>query len=341
MQKNIRAVLVGCGGMAKGWIDAAKANGLVDLVGFVDLREDAARQRAADAGVPDARIGTDLDAMLNETNPDVVFDCTIPEAHCAVTLAALSHGCHVLGEKPLADSMESARRMVAAAAVSGKIYAVIQNRRYLAPIRRVRRFLDSGAIGDLTTVNLDFYLGPHFGGFRDQMEHVLLLDMAIHSFDAARFLCGADPVSVYCHEWNPKGSWYKHGASAVVIFEMSNGVVCTYRGSWSARGLGTAWECDWRMIGTEGSATWNGGEGFKAQQVTGEIAFMDKTRDLDWTVDPADKSGGHTGLMNEFIDCVRTGRTPETHCADNIKSLAMVFSAIESAETGKRIQLTP
>ena len=60
----------------------------------------------------------------------------------------------------------------------------------------VRGQYRSGAIGDITTVTVDFYVGAHFGGFRAEMDHVLLLDMAIHSFDEARFLSGTDPVAV-------------------------------------------------------------------------------------------------------------------------------------------------
>ena len=44
-------------------------------------------------------------------------------------------------------------------------------------------------------------------------------------------------------------------------------------------------------------------------------------------------------MIEEFVRCVRTGETPETVCTDNIKSLAMVFAAIESAETGKRVEV--
>ena len=51
-------------------------------------------------------ISTDLDTTLDHIQPDVVFDCAVPEAHHPVTLAALAHGCHVLGEKPLADSLD-------------------------------------------------------------------------------------------------------------------------------------------------------------------------------------------------------------------------------------------
>jgi predicted dehydrogenase len=51
------------------------------------------------------------------------------------------------------------------------------------------------------------------------------------------------------------------------------------------------------------------------------------------------KQGAHQGLVDEFIHCVKTGETPETVCTDNIKSLAMVFGAIESAATGKRVEI--
>ena len=342
MSTNLRVVLVGCGGMAGAWLGAAKEAGGLDWVGFVDIREEAARKRAAESGATQPVIGTDLAAVLKQTKPDAVFDCTVPEAHVTVTLTALAQGCHVLGEKPLADSMEHARQMVAAAKKAGKIYAVIQNRRYVPQIRRVRKFLGQGTIGALTTVNCDFYLAPHFGGFRDQMRHPLVLDMAIHTFDAARYLTGADATAVYCHEWNPAGSWYAHGASAVAIFEMTGGVVYTYRGGWSTEGCSTSWECDWRFHGIRGGAVWDGGDKFRAQAVAkaGGAGFWSELADVAWPEsDEPDKAGGHAGLVKEFIRCVRTGATPETVSTDNIKSLAMVFAAIESAETGRRVEI--
>ena len=103
--------------------------------------------------------------MLAETKPDLVFDCSVPQAHPEVTLTALANGCHVLGEKPMADSLANARKMVAAAQQAGKIYAVIQNRRYDPNVRRLKEFIKSSPLGPLTTLNSDFYLGAHFEGF--------------------------------------------------------------------------------------------------------------------------------------------------------------------------------
>ena len=340
MAETVRVVLAGCGGMSGAWLGVAKEIPDLEIVGLVDIREEAARRRAADFELPDAIIGTDLKSVLEQTSPDVVFDCTVPEAHIHVTLTALEHGCHIFGEKPMADSMENAWKAVEAAEKAGKIYAVIQNRRYDPRIRRLRHYLESGDIGPMTTLDSDFYIGAHFGGFRDHMKHVLLLDMAIHTFDAARLITGADPVSVYCREWNPSGSWYDHDASAVAIFEMTNGIVYTYRGSWCAEGLNTSWECDWRMIGKNGSVKWDGGSNFQVQVVDEVGGFFSKWRDVEIPpYDAGEKVGGHKGLINEFIRCVRTGETPETVCTDNIKSLAMVFGAIESAEIGKPVKI--
>jgi len=345
MTEPVTALLVGCGGISRTWLRAAGEIDGLHITSLVDIVREAAEQRAEEFGFSDALIETDLARALERLDPDVVFNCTVPSAHREVTLAALAHGCHVLSEKPLADSMESAREMVATAQAADRLFAVIQNRRYQASIRRLSRFLREEGIGPVTTLDSDFYIGAHFGGFRDHMQHVLLLDMAIHTFDAARLIAGADPVAVYCKEWNPTGSWYDHAASAVAVFEMSDGIVYTYRGSWCAEGLNTTWECDWRTIGTRGSATWDGADAFQAQVVAQAGGFRSEWEDVAVPpIGPDDHGpqfavGGHAGLIADFVDCVRTGRIPETVASDNIKSLAMVFGAIDSAAQGREIQI--
>lgn len=337
---KIRAVLVGCGGITRGWLEHIQLLPDVEIVGLVDLVEENARQRAEQFDLSDAFISTDMSDALDKLAPDAVFNCTTPNAHYPVTMEALRKGCHVLSEKPLADSMEQAREMVDMAEQAGRIFAVIQNRRYDPRIRRVRQVIEAGRMGKITTLDSDFYIGAHFGGFRDRMEHVLLLDMAIHTFDAARYISGADPVAVYCHEWNPAGSWYDHDASAVAVFEMTGGVVYTYRGSWCAEGLNTTWECQWRAIGGEGSLLWDGADDLDIEVVKARGGFFsEQERPEPPDIDPNAKQGGHGGVIREFAQCLRTGETPETAASDNIKSLAMVFGAIESAETGQRVEI--
>lgn len=337
--EDYRVVLVGCGGISRTWVNAAQDYAGLKFVGLVDVNSEQARQLRAKFHLEHASVSANLGEMLATTGANMVFDCTIPEAHAVVTIEALQRGCHVLGEKPMAENMTQANKMLAAAQQSGKTYAVMQNRRYLDPIVRFREFLNSQAIGALTTINADFYLGAHFGGFRDAMEHVLLLDMAIHSFDQARYLSGADPISVYCHEWNPSGSWYRHGASAMAIFEMSNGVVFNYRGSWCAEGLNTSWECAWRAVGEKGTALWDGHDGINAECVVGKEGFLREQQSARIPDIPKLSHIGHAGVIYDVLDSVKSGKIPQTICTDNIKSLAMVHAAIESATTGKKVMI--
>lgn len=339
------AVLVGCGGMSKGWLTAITTHpllaGRVDVVGLVDLDLATAQARAAEFGLSDAVIGTDLDAVLTQTKPDLLFDVVVPGARARVVETGLSHGCHVLSEKPMAASLEQGRAMIAQARTAGRVHAVVQNRRFISGVRRLRALIESGVLGQLTSLNCDFFIGAHFGGFREEMDNVLLLDMAIHTLDAARFMSGKAPRAVYCLETNPPGSWYRHGAAANAIFEFDDEVVFNYRGSWAAEGANTSWESTWRIVGTKGTVLWDGEETFQARTVDGDTGFFRDLKDIE-VPQPSglDQTHGHASVLAEFLDAIEAGRAPETDGADNIKSLAMVFAAIESARTGQRIPIS-
>jgi predicted dehydrogenase len=337
------AVLCGCGAMAKGWLRALQATpelkDAVRLVGLVDLDIATARALAEEFALHDIAIGTDLDAVLAEVRPDILFDVVVPAARAGVVETALSHGCHVLSEKPLAASMDEAKHLVALAEQAGKIHAVVQNRRFISGIRRLRRAVEEGLIGELTAIHCDFFLGPRFGGFREAMQNVLLLDMAIHTFDAARFVSGKVPLSVYCVETNPSGSWYAHGAAASAIFRLSGDAVFTYRGSWCAEGRRTSWESAWRLVGSKGMLTWDGEDAFEATLAGSEPGLLAGFATVGVPEAPSEAQiHGHASVLAEFLSAIRDGRAPETASADNIKSLAMVFGAIESARTGLPVQ---
>lgn len=330
---------VGCGGISRRWVEAALGLPDLELVGLVDMVKSSAQQLAEDYALA-VPIGTDLASSLAQLAPELVFDCTVPSAHAEVTLAALAAGCHVFGEKPLADTLADAQRVVRAAQASGKTYAVMQNRRYDPNLRAVKALLASGVIGELTTVNADFYLAAHFGGFREQMPHVLVKDMAIHTFDAARFLSGRDAEAVYCHEWNPAGSWYDRDAAATAIFELQGGAVFTYRGSWCAEGLHTPWESEWRFVGTRGSVLWDGATGLRCESVERPEGFIyaHTARPVP-ALEPSRGDVWHAAAIQAFVSDLRAGREPETVCSDNLASLAMVLGAAESAETKRRVVL--
>ncbi|MBI5834168.1 MAG: Gfo/Idh/MocA family oxidoreductase [Armatimonadetes bacterium] len=331
-----RCVVVGAGGISNAWFGPLKTEG-VDVAAVVDLRVESA-QAQIDKYELSAEAMSDLEGALAKHQPDFVVDLTVPEAHCRVTTTALRAGCHVVGEKPMAASMDEARTMVAASEESGKLYMVSQSRRWDSKHERVRRTVASGQIGEVTTICCDFFLGCHFGGFRDEMDSPLVLDMAIHHFDLCRFMTGADPVAVYALEFNPKGSWYRGDVAASCIFEMSNGVVFTYRGSWCAEGCHTSWNGDWRIVGDAGTLLYDHDQDPVGQRVAdmANPGFHRPLADIDVDDSSVARGGMHGGLY-EMLTFLRTGAVPQTECHDNIKSLAMVFGATESARRRERV----
>lgn len=333
-----RAILVGAGGMGRAWADNLAACEETEIVAWVDIRPDAALKAADERGIKLQYAGEDLGKAIATCDADFVVDVTVPEAHRDVTVQALGAGLPVIGEKPMAHSMAAAREMVAASERAGKLYMVSQSRRYDARIHAYRHLI-AERLGALGILNSDFYIGAHFGGFRDEMPSPLVLDMAIHTFDAARYLCGASAVAVYCEEFNPSWSWYRGDASATAIFEMEGGLRYTYRGSWCAEGLMTSWECDWRAVGERGTAIWDGRNAIRAETVARSGGFHSECEAHEGTVAPG-VPGGIAGSLRDFLNALRTGATPMGECHDNIQSLAMVFGAIESARAGARVRIT-
>ena len=330
-----RVVVVGAGGISNAWLPHLKNEGF-EIAGVVDINREAAKNKIREHGL-DCPASCHLAGMLRRAKPDVVVDLTVPDAHCKVTCAALRAGCHVIGEKPMAASMGQARRMVRAAKAAGKLYMVSQSRRYEARHKGLQAELASGRVGALTTVNCDFFVGCHFGGFRDGMESPLILDMAIHHFDLARMMTGASPVAVYAREFNPAGSWYKGDASANCVFEMSNGVVFSYRGSWCAEGMHTSWHGDWRFIGEKGTICYARDQVPRGEAVTGGDGFYrDKAA---FEVPDIETATGQLGAIRELRAFLETGAAPQGECRDNIQSLAMVFAAMQSSRKRKRVKI--
>lgn len=325
--------------MAATWLNPACLNPDVRIVGLADLNLAAAENRRNEFA-PDAVVGTDAAALIAELKPEIVFNCTVPAAHYAVSMAAFAVGAHVLSEKPLANTMAEARELVSAAATANRLFAITQNRRYNQGARAARAVLAGGAIGEVTGVMCDFFIGAHFGGFRDEMEHVLLHDMAIHHFDLARFFIGGTPNAVFCYEWNPRGSWYRHGANAQAIFTFEDDIVFNYRGSWCAEGVPTSWNGAWRFIGTDGSLIWDGEGAVRLEKVKATGEFLSEIDSSPIPLEPAPgKDQEHASIIEEFVGCIRDGTVPETDAADNIHSLAMVFAAVQSGVVGERIAI--
>ena len=339
MEKRI--LLAGCGSMSAVWVEhILECHKSAQFVALTDISPEAAEKSRSKYNLT-CPVFTDLKEAIDSTKPDIVLDITIPGAHESVASTAMKNGCDVFSEKPMSDSFDACKRLVALSEQTGRGYSLMQNRRYNANIRAYRDMIASGAIGQPGYLGADFFIGAHFDGFRVVMDNPLVLDMAIHTFDQARFISGANPVSVYCHEWNPPGSWYKGCANAVAIYEMSDGSVFCLRGSWCAEGANTSWECEWRAQGDKGTAIWNGfGEVYaevvddsKPREFIGPFKRIDAQK--DWG-----GREGHAGCIDDMFAAWESGARAMTDCRDNIHSMNMVFGAIESARAGRKLLIS-
>ncbi|GAB2597972.1 Gfo/Idh/MocA family protein [Pseudactinotalea suaedae] len=326
----LKVLQVGAGGMGRAWLSAIAANPDVELVGLVDL--DAAVAAAALAAAPaglserDVTVGTDLLEVARTSGASAVVDVTVPTAHHPVTTAALFAGLDVLGEKPVTETVAEALSLVAATQLTGRRFVVSQSRRFNQQAFQLRAFAQ--ALGAAGTLACEFFKAPHFGGFREQMPHPLLVDMAIHQFDLARFVLDADPVAVYAEAFNPRWSWYAGDASAVATFEMSDGSRFSYSGSWCAPGLETSWNGSWRLSAEGGSAIWTGDDAPSVESV--------EPIDVAEVADPGRELAGS---LAAFVAGIRDGAPLMCEAADNVLSLAMVEAAVASATSGQRVAI--
>jgi predicted dehydrogenase len=325
----LRVVVAGAGSMGRAWLGAIAASGEVRLAGVADLDVDLARRAADELGGADVPVGPDAVELARRTGAQALIDVTVPPAHHPVTTAGLFAGLPVLGEKPVAATLAEALSLAAAAETSGELFMVSQSRRWNPQLFALRDLVAS--LGPVAVVTTQFLRASHFPGFREEMADPLLVDMAIHPFDGARFLLGSEPVSVYCEAFNPPWSWFAGSAAASAVFTLRSGARYVYTGSWCAPGAETSWNGEWRVSAEGGSAAWDG-ETAPTVHRTGAPAAEAASPD----------GGGRLGIawaLHEFVAALRTGEVPMGEVHENVMSLAMVEAAVESAASGARVHL--
>ena len=328
----LRGVVAGAGALGPFWARELLENADTELAGWVDLDAARAREAAVTLGVPEVPTGAALETMLTEQGADFLVNVTAPGAHHAVTMAALELGLAVVSEKPMAASMAQAREMVAAADRAGRLFMVSQNRRYKPGLAAFRETVSR--LGTLSSLTCDFYKAHRDAAaeFLFSFPQPLLLDMAIHLFDGARAISGADPVSVYCEAFDPPGTWYDGPAAANAVFRMTGDARFAFNGNWAAYGFQTSWTGSWRAVGEYGSATWDGDGAPRLEAARGK-----RLRAVPLAYPDVEREGRFNQLedsLADFVAALRTGSVPLGECHDNLRSLAMCHAAVESATVG-------
>lgn len=313
--------------MGRAWLDTIGRRDDLRVSAVVDVMDGAAR-KAIDEREWDAASFTSVEHALAEVHADLLLNVTIPEAHLEVSAASVRAGVPVLSEKPVTPTVAEAIRLAALSRSKGVLVATSQSRRYSRGIAAFRDALVTR--GGAEQLDAQFFQNPRFGGFRDRMPHPLLIDMAIHTFDQARYLLDAEPVSVYCEEFNPSWSWYDGDAAAEAVFAFDGGARFSYAGNWCADGLQTSWNGAWRGSAAGGTASWDGEREVRVQGLDDgdptSCALSDGVEGLD-------------AALEEFLVALDDGPAPSGQIHRNIWSLAMVEAAIASADSGRRVLL--
>jgi predicted dehydrogenase len=337
--RTFRIAVAGLGAISTVWLKALETREDAEVVALVDPAIAQAEAQRAAFGL-ECPVLSDLATAIASERPDLVVNLTPPALHRAVAETAIAAGCDVIVEKPLTLDLAEAVALVRSAQSAGRTVAVMQNRRAHPAVRAMRAGVAAGAIGTLVDISSDMFLWHLYPNtFVAEIDSPLLRDMAIHPFDAARAISGADAVTVQALEWSSPTSWMAGAAAATAAFELSNGSVFSYRGSWVAEGAGTSYDGIWRVSGTKGTYIWDGADELRLETAERsdpyEPAALERTDIAVPTVDPT----GHTAGLAAILDALQAGETPETVASDNLLSLAMVDAAVRSARERRTVEI--
>src|SRR5581483_3610873 len=215
MSESFRVGIVGAGYVAAHHLRALRDLRCANVVGIADVNDARAEELAGRFGV--SGVYQSLSEMAG-AQPDVIHVLTPPASHRSLALEALSMGCHVFVEKPMAESVEECDEMIARAAECGRVLSVNHSARFDPAVLEAIDAVKRGVCGEVMAVHFirssDY--PPYAGGplpapyrkgsypFRDLGVHGLyLLESFLGNIEDLRvtfYETGRDPLLTF-DEW--------------------------------------------------------------------------------------------------------------------------------------------
>lgn len=201
--------IAGCGWVTRDYVaPGIQASSRGEAVALLD--PDPTALETTGRILPQAARRTDLDDFLSTPGLDAVYVATPHHTHAALVEAAASAGKHVLCEKPMANTVEDAERMVASCKAAGIVYATAFDQRYHAAHRRLRKLIADGALGTVTMARIHYacWLPPDWEPETADAPHDnwrvdpvragggALADLAPHGLDLLQTLLGEEIVEL-------------------------------------------------------------------------------------------------------------------------------------------------
>jgi len=347
------AVLIGAGRISYKHIEAFAGNvDKVKLVAVCDVIPERAESKIAEYKklAPNASLiaFTDYKKMLADIKPDIVSIATESGKHAEIAIYALSHGAHVICEKPMALSIADADAMIDAAKENNKKLAVCFQNRFNPPVQKLRKALDAGRFGKVLhgavqvrwNRNEAYYAEAPWRGTWAE-DGGTLMNQCTHGIDLLQWMLGEDAVRVQAVTRRFLRPIEAEDFGAALV-EFKNGAVGIIEGS--ALVYPTNLNEMLSIFGERGTVVIGGLAVNKIE--AWRIADAAQIGDTEERVlnpkekDPPDVYGyGHPALFKDFIDALDTGSEPFVTGEAGKKSLELILAIYKSQKTGRVVDL--
>jgi len=327
---NVNSEIISVGVIGSGGMGARHAETLSATVsgarvgGVMDLDRSRAEKLAASSG-SDVMVFENEQDLIRDDDIDVVVITTPDDTHAGLVMECLQHQKPVFCEKPLATTVEDARRIVdAEIELDRKVVQVGFMRRYDPQHLDVKNAIDSGAIG-----NPVLFKGTHRNAVAlpGTSSESILVNSAVHDLDAARWMLGQEIEEVYVHGTNtPAASDEEVLDLQVIQLKLGGGCLANIEVYVNA---GYGYEVDLEVVGDEGTlhiAPANA-------PVLRKQKYAGHPVEGDWLERfPA----AYVLEMQRWIENLRGGRLTGPDAWDGYTSLLAVESCIASLHSGTK-----
>ena len=240
MHKTIKVALAGAGAFGIKHLDGIKNIEGVEVVSLISRDLEKTTEVAAKYGIP--HVTTDLSESLALKDVDAVILCTPTQMHAEQTLACLKAGKHVQVEIPLADSIQGAHAVVAAAQSSGLVAMCGHTRRFNPSHQYIHQEVKAGKF-NIQQMDVQTYFFRRtnmnaLGQARSWTDH-LLWHHAAHTVDLFAYQCGSPIVKANAVQ-GPIHPVLRIAMDMSIQLKAANGAICTLSLSFNNDGpLGT------------------------------------------------------------------------------------------------------
>ncbi|MDC3418035.1 Gfo/Idh/MocA family protein [Aquibacillus salsiterrae] len=272
----------------------------------------------------------DLDAFL-QTDIEAVVICSENANHKLHVTKAARAKKHILCEKPIATEIDDAKEMIAVCREEDVTLQVAYPVRFSPVIKRVKEIVTSGQIGDVVAINGTNHGQMPGGWFVDKSLSGggAATDHIVHIMDLVRWLLNDEVKSVYA-ELDTRFYDIEVEDCGIVSLELESGVIVTIDPSWSRPKTFPTWgDVTVEITGTKGNLSV---DALKQHSLYYNDADQ-QVQQLPWGSDIDGK------LIDDFIDCVKSGRDPSISGEDGLRTLEVVKAAYRSAHQKQSLLL--